>query len=104
MFAEILSKKLEKRCKALAAPAALSVKVDGLTYSTTDWSQIGMSLNGGSRAFRQKEHVHGTIAYDGVSGPFSGEIVGAGADQPFDIRFRSLPANVLMMLNMARTA
>ena len=104
MFAEILLKELETRCQSVAAPAVLSVKVDGMTYSTTDWSSAGMSLNGSSGAFRHNAQVHGTIACAGACGPFSGEIVGENADQPFDIRFRSLPANVLMMLNMARAA
>ena len=104
MFAEILSKELETRCQSVAVPAVLSVKVDGVTYSTTDWSSAGMSLNGASGAFRHNAHVHGTIDCAGASGPFSGEIVGENGDQPFDIRFQSLPANVLMMLNVSRAA
>lgn len=104
MFSEILSKYLEARCQSLAAPAVLSVKVGGMTYSSTDWTSARMSLNGASSAFHPDAEVHGTLECDGVSGPFSGEIVGDTADQPFDIRFQSMPANVLMMLNMARAA
>ena len=104
MFAEILSKELEARCQSLASPAVLSVSVDGITYSSTDWSSAGMSLNGSSSCFRPNAHVQGTIECAGACGPFSGEIVSDNGDQPFDIRFESLPANVLMMLNMARAA
>ena len=104
MFSEILSKCLETRYQSLAAPAVLSVKVDGITYSSTEWTSSRMSLNGASSAFRPHTEVHGILECDGVSGPFSGEIVRDTADQPLDIRFRTMPANVLMMLNMARAA
>ena len=103
MFSEILSKYLETRYQSLSAPAVLSVKVDGITYSSTEWTSAHMSLNGASSAFHPNAEVHGILECDGVSGPFSGEIVG-DAEQPLDIRFRTRPANVLMMLNMARAA
>lgn len=104
MFAEILSNCLETRCQMLADPAVLSVKVDGITYSSTEWSSAHMSLNGASGAFRRDAEVHGIVSCDGASGPFSGEIVGKSGDELLGVEFRSLPANVLMMLNMARAA
>lgn len=104
MFAETLSKELATRYQSLAAPAVLSVSVDGVTYSSTDWTSAGMSLNGSSGAFRPNAPVQGIIECAGACGPFRGEIVGDNAGQPLDIRFQSLPANVLMMLNMACAA
>ena len=104
MYAEILSNYLSSRSQTLAEPAVLSVKVDGITYESTEWSTDRFCLNGASDAFRGCSEVHGIVSCDGVSGPFRGEIVGESADQPLDIRFQSMPANVLMMLNVARAA
>ncbi len=104
MFGETLAKSLKSRSQVLAAPAVLSVKVEGITYESTEWTAASMSLNGSSAAFQPNTKVHGSVACDGVSGPFSGEIVDGAADQEFDLRFQTMPANVLMMLNAARAS
>ncbi|NNG05520.1 MAG: hypothetical protein HKM95_15660 [Inquilinus sp.] len=100
MFANILSDYLARRRQSVSEPAILSLKIDGKSFDTGDWSASGASLDGSGLALKAKEFVRGIVACDGVSGPFSGEVVAEG--DKVGVRFREAPANVRMMMNMLR--
>ena len=100
MFAKILTDTLARRRQSVSRPAILSLKIDGQSFDTDDWSASGASFDGSRLALKAREFVRGIVACEGVSGPFSGEVVREG--EAVGVRFHEAPANVRMMMNMLR--
>ena len=76
----------------------LTLRVEGQTYETVDWSLGGCRINGATAPFRLRQHIHGHLQLEGAEeqGEFVAEVVRIVDNGDVGLRWLELSPHLFM--------
>ena len=70
----------EKRKDQRVLFPPLSIRVDGATFETVNWSFGGFRVDGTAKGLKPGDMISGTLGWDGVRFPFLGRVMRVGGE------------------------
>ena len=78
----------------------LSIRVEGITFDTVNWSFGGFMVEGAGADVRIGDYVSGTVGWQGRSFPFSGRVTRVGGEMgELAVSFTDISDDALLYLD-----